>query len=1274
MVARLSGRGRQNATKSLPWEGNVTRSKLLAAVAATVFSVAAAGAAPTNAGSTSTQSIQAIEHDKPIRFGAVDFDPLRRAPASDPNYRRAGDGKGLRFVQFNDRIQSSWLGELRSAGARPLQYYPHDTYLIWADDAALNSLRSWSQVRWSGEYQPNWKIEPGLDKRQGWIENVGVHFYNDGDVDAVLVALQAAGALVINHGPAQSDRLFHDAWIRVDAARLPALAALPQVVWLEYASAQPILDDELSSQIVARNYDASNVPQLGYLPWLSALGYDGSGLVWAVIDSGIDYTHPDFAGRIVGGVNYGTCPAGNGPGDDPATGGHGTHVAGIVGGTGAAGFADAQGFLYGVGMAPGVGLFAQNPICAGGQSWPPTGGWQRLSRDALLGGAIGGNGSWTSGESGGTTYTAGARAWDQIVRDGNFDTPLHEAFIMVFSAGNSGPGAGTLTAPKAAKNPIITGGTQNYRVSSNIDAVYNASSRGPTQDGRFGITVAAPAQSVASARRLVSTSQCTATIAGTNNHYSLCSGTSMAAPHVSGTAVLLSDWWRDQNGGAIPSPAMIKALLINGAKDYGGGGVIPNTTQGWGRIDLPGSLGLDFQFSEYVDQTEVFDNVGQVFEVTYGVHEPEKPVRVSLAWTDAAAAAGANPTLVNDLDLEVETGGQLYRGNVFSGGVSVTGGSADTLNNEENVFVAAPGDTVTVRVIARNLPGDGIPGNAAPTDQDFALVCRNCVEQEGFSLTVQPANLAVCAPNDALFDIEVGSILGYDEAVALSVLGTPAGTTSQFTINPVVPSGNSQLQIGNTAAAAAGDYALEITGTSVDQTRSVERQLQIATGAPDEPLLQSPAHQAVGISYTPTLTWMAAAQAAGYQLQLSDEPGFDTPLLDVLVASTSTQVVTPLNSSTNYYWRVRAGNVCGDGGWSQVFRFRTQPAPGDCDLSTQPVVVFDEDFSAGLGAFTTTGSVGASTWAPSGARPSPVSGGNAALAVNLPSVSDQRLISPPIDLPSGQSPLTLQFWNHQTLESRTAGGCWDGGLLEVSTNAGGSWTQIGGSAILNRAYDGAIASGYNNPLIGQQAWCGDPRDWENYIIDIDAYAGQTVQFRWRLGTDSTVGREGWYVDDIVVRACQAGGDPDQADLNVSIAALPDPVLIGEPLTYLIQVGNDGPDAAEDIELTLSLPAGVDFAALVAGGPAWSCTPLAGAVACSFVGTLPAAALAPSLEIEVDVLAGAASILQTEVEVSSSTDDPDPSNNQASVETRVIDPADLIFRHDFECAVGLPGCQ
>ncbi len=61
----------------------------------------------------------------------------------------------------------------------------------------------------------------------------------------------------------------------------------------------------------------------------------------------------------------------------------------------------------------------------------------------------------------------------------------------------------------------------------------------------------------------------------------------------------------------------------------------------------------------------------------------------------------------------------------------------------------------------------------------------------------------------------------------------------------------------------------------------------------------------------------------------------------------------------------------------------------------------------------------------------------------------------------------------------------------------------------------------SNPLAGLQAWCGDPQDWLNSIVDINTYAGQTVQFRFRVGTDSSVSREGWSIDDVVVQSCQA---------------------------------------------------------------------------------------------------------------------------------------------------------
>ena len=64
----------------------------------------------------------------------------------------------------------------------------------------------------------------------------------------------------------------------------------------------------------------------------------------------------------------------------------------------------------------------------------------------------------------------------------------------------------------------------------------------------------------------------------------------------------------------------------------------------------------------------------------------------------------------------------------------------------------------------------------------------------------------------------------------------------------------------------------------------------------------------------------------------------------------------------------------------------------------------------------------------------------------------------------------------------------------------------------------------SNPLAGLQAWCGDPQDWTRSIVDIDAFAGQTVSFRFRLGSDTSVSREGWYLDDVRVQSC-AGGAP-----------------------------------------------------------------------------------------------------------------------------------------------------
>ncbi len=97
--------------------------------------------------------------------------------------------------------------------------------------------------------------------------------------------------------------------------------------------------------------------RLGYAAHLATLGVDGTGVVWAISDTGVDWDHPDLASHIVGGFTPATgaaCTIAGQPGSDCPGGGHGTHVAGIVAGDATAGFTDGSGFLYGLGMAPGL--------------------------------------------------------------------------------------------------------------------------------------------------------------------------------------------------------------------------------------------------------------------------------------------------------------------------------------------------------------------------------------------------------------------------------------------------------------------------------------------------------------------------------------------------------------------------------------------------------------------------------------------------------------------------------------------------------------------------------------------------------------------------------------------------------------------------------------------------------------------------------------------------------------------------------------------------------
>ena len=145
--------------------------------------------------------------------------------------------------------------------------------------------------------------------------------------------------------------------------------------------------------------------------------------------------------------------------------------------------------------------------------------------------------------------------------------------------------------------------------------------------------------------------------------------------------------------------------------------------------------------------------------------------------------------------------------------------------------------------------------------------------------------------------------------------------------------------------------------------------------------------------------------------------------------------------------------------------------------------------------------------------------------------------------------MVLKFWHTPNLESSGTTACYDGGIVEVTTDGGTTWTQVPNANLLVGPYTGLVSSSFGNPLAGLNAWC-NATAYFNTIADVSAYAGQTVQFRMRLGSDSSVSDSGWDVDDVTVQSCQTPTAVTLTDLSVNAGAKQAAVPVGLPIAAL----------------------------------------------------------------------------------------------------------------------------
>jgi len=400
-------------------------------------------------------------------------------------------------------------------------------------------------------------------------------------------------------------------------------------------------------------------------------GLGGQGVDIAILDGGVDQDNRDFEGRVSVWSERKSK--------------HGTHVAGIAMGSGRMSNendnlgADNGGTAFQWrGMAPQARLIdGFNPTAPRLFSWIRENGLDILNRSV------------------GLSYNGKYNTNNQLVDEHINGTLWHNndivpARLTVFSAGNEGnqpsdtlrEQRGYFSLTKQVKNAVLVG---NFNTSNDDFFISRRSSLGPTYDGRIKPDVVAPGTEI------ISTGYCNNNDADENNHcpeeqeenqrtnyYLTSSGTSMAAPVVTGSLALVLQRWAIVHqvnlDNSPPLPSTLRAILIHSARDLVSEGawfenadgpvqafIGPDFTTGWGMVDAQAAVNA--VSGQRVIENSIAETCNTA-EYSFYVGSNSGEIKATLAWDDIASTGllvRNEPLLINDLDLElIDPNGKIY--------------------------------------------------------------------------------------------------------------------------------------------------------------------------------------------------------------------------------------------------------------------------------------------------------------------------------------------------------------------------------------------------------------------------------------------------------------------------------------------------------------------------------------------------------------------------------------------------------------------------------------
>lgn len=928
------------------------------------------------------------------------------APPATASAAGAAPERRLKLVQFPTAPTDADLKELTDSGARIVHYIPHNAYLVWVGSepvarAARQLAANQSKLRYYGDLDPRDALAPSLDTTLNKSTPVAVTvqlFHHGAEVWQDVARVEALADSVLA-APVQT---VHDTYVNlrlnVRGDRLAAIAAMDAVVNVE-PFIKPKLYDERQGQIVAGNVSGAPLSPVGsdYLAWLGGHTFSsdaGNYPIVVVVDDGVDngstnpvnsefreLNGPGAASRLL----FSVTPPGAGTSDASGPDGHGNINASIVGGynasTGAA-FEDASGFNYGLGISP-YGRLANVRIFSPG--FDVGLGNASMVSDYYSRGARLSTNSWGADVAG--AYDSFSQEYDALTRDAHGTTPGNQELLFLFAAGNAGSGAGTTGSPGTAKNVLTVGASET----SNPDAaagdgcglggasgndardMAGFSSRGPCSDGRVKPDIVAPGTFIQGAASLPTFNGSGVCGAATNDGnlpgtdalfppgstYTWSSGTSHSTPGVAGVASLVHEFLPRVYGLGTPSPALTKAFILHSGRHLTGSGAnenLPGNNQGFGLVDM----GIGFRTVAprfFHDQETVLASSGQSVSFSGGIADASEPVRVALVWTDAPGST-IGAAYVNNLDLEIDINGTVYRGNNFVLGVSQPGGSADPRNNAEGVFLPSGNSgAMTITVRATTIGGDGVPGNGDSTDQDFAIVAYNFttvvsagtvrLDQSAYTCTdtveVVVSDSDLTGSGTVLVDVTTST----GDAESISLSETPAGSgifSAAVSVNPgSVNVGNGTLEVAPGATITAtyedaddgsGNPATVQDSSSVDctapQTSGVNTTNLTGTAATVDLATDEIANVVVryGTSCASLTQSQAGGAATAHQIQLSGL----MPLTTYFFAIDATDLAGNLSTDNN-------GGACYSFTTLERADFFTEVFAGDNDLDHQTLIL-----------------------------------------------------------------------------------------------------------------------------------------------------------------------------------------------------------------------------------------------------------------------------------------------------------------------------------------------